>query len=59
MLGIKLLVNGKLANKISIKVNKASKKAGQEISKIKGNLVIEDIIIKNIPIEKKSKKKEN
>ena len=58
-MGIKLLANGKLANKINIKVNKASKRATQEISKIKGNLVIEDLNIKNIPIEKKSKKKEN
>ena len=57
--GIKLLANGKLANKINIKVNKASKKATQEISKIKGNLVIEHLNIKNIPLEKKSKKKEN
>ena len=35
-LGVKLLANGKLSHSVTIKVDKASKKASESISKIKG-----------------------
>ena len=57
-LGIKLLANGKLSHKITIKVNKASKNATDGLSKIKGKLILEDLKAKDAPKEHKSKKKE-
>ena len=40
-LGIKLLANGELSHSITIKVDKASKKASESISKNKGKLILE------------------
>ena len=57
-LGIKLLANGKLTHNITIKVNKASKKASDELSKIKGKLVIEELKVVNLQKENNTKKKE-
>ena len=57
-LGVKLLANGKLAHKITIKVNKASKKAKDELSKIKGNLILEDSKTKDALKEQQTNKKE-
>ncbi len=57
-IGIKLLANGKLNHSIIIKVNKASKKAADNISKIKGKLIFETTKEKTIEKDKKSKKKE-
>ncbi len=57
-LGVKLLANGKLAHKVTIKVNKASKKATDEISKIKGSLILEDSKAKDAIKDKQSNKKE-
>jgi large subunit ribosomal protein L15 len=57
-LGIKLLANGKLSHSITIKVNKASKKAADNISKNKGKLILEIAKEKISPQDKKPKKKE-
>ncbi len=57
-LGIKLLANGKLSHSITIKVNKASKKAADNISKNKGKLILEMAKEKIIQQDKKPKKKE-
>ena len=57
-LGIKLLANGELSHKITIKVNKASKKATDSISKIKGNLILESDKVKTILKNKKTKEQE-
>ena len=57
-LGIKLLANGKLSHSITIKVNKASKKAADNISKNKGKLILEIAKEKIIQQDKKPKKKE-
>ena len=58
-IGIKLLGNGKISHKITIRVNKASKKATDELSKIKGKLILESIKDANDLKEKSSKKKES
>ncbi|MEC8099612.1 MAG: 50S ribosomal protein L15 [Pseudomonadota bacterium] len=55
--GVKLLADGKLKHKVTIKVNRASKKAKEEIAKIKGKLILEDIMVKKLPKEKNSIKK--
>ena len=55
---IKLLAKGKLTHNITIKVNKASKKASDELSKIKGKLVIEELKAINLQKENNTKKKE-
>ena len=55
---IKLLAKGKLTHNITIKVNKASKKASDELSKIKGKLVIEELKVINLQKENNTKKKE-
>ena len=57
-LGIKLLANGKLSHSITIKVNKASKKAADSISKTKGKLIIEVATEKAVKENKKPNKKE-
>ena len=57
-LGIKLLANGKLNHSITIKVDKASKKAADNISKIKGKLIFEVAKEKTIQKNKNSKKQE-
>ncbi len=57
-LGIKLLANGELSHSITIKVNKASKKAADNISKNKGKLIVESIKEKITQQDKSSKKKE-
>ena len=57
-LGIKLLANGKLSHSITIKVNKASKKAADNISKNKGKLILEIAKEKITQQDKKPKKKE-
>ena len=55
-IGIKLLANGKLNHSITIKVDKASKKAVDNISKIKGKLIFEVAKEKTIQKNKNSKK---
>ena len=57
-LGIKLLANGKLSHSVTIKVNKASKKAADNISKNKGKLILEIAKEKITQQDKKTKKKE-
>ena len=57
-IGIKLLANGKLNHSITIKVDKASKKAADSISKIKGKLIFEVAKEKNYSKNKNSKKQE-
>jgi len=57
-LGVKLLANGKLTQKITIKVNKASKQATEQLSKINGVLILEDKKEKDSSIKQKPKKKE-
>ncbi len=57
-IGIKLLANGKLNHSITIKVDKASKKAVDNISKIKGKLIFEVAKEKTIQKNKNSKKQE-
>ena len=57
-IGVKLLANGKLSHKITIKVNKASKKATELLAKIKGNLILEDLKEKNDLNKQQPKKKE-
>ena len=57
-LGIKLLANGELSHSITIKVNKASKKAADTISKNKGKLILETAKEKINQQDKKTKKKE-
>ena len=57
-IGIKLLANGKLNHSITIKVDKASKKAVDNISKIKGKLIFEVAKEKTIEKNKNSKKQE-
>ena len=57
-IGIKLLANGKLNHSITIKVDKASKKAADNISKIKGKLIFEVAKEKTIQKNKNSKKQE-
>ncbi len=54
-LGIKLLANGKLSHSITIKVDKASKKASESISKSKGKLILE--VSEKKPDQKKQKPK--
>ena len=54
-LGIKLLANGKLSHSITIKVDKASKKASESISKNKGKLILE--ILEEKPGQQKQKPK--
>ncbi|MEC6997059.1 MAG: 50S ribosomal protein L15 [Pseudomonadota bacterium] len=58
-IGVKLLGNGKISHKITIRVNKVSKKATDELSKIKGKLILESIKDANDLKEKSSKKKES
>ena len=58
-IGIKLLGNGKISHKITIRVNKVSKKASDELSKIDGKLILEGIKEVNNLKEKSSKKKES
>ena len=57
-LAVKLLANGKLDRAITIKVNKASKKAADSISKTKGKLIIEVAKEKAVKENKKPNKKE-
>ena len=57
-LGIKLLANGELSHSIIIKVNKASKKASDSISKNKGKLILESVKEKITQQHKSPKKKE-
>ncbi|MBF97157.1 MAG: 50S ribosomal protein L15 [Pelagibacterales bacterium] len=57
-LGVKLLANGKLTQKITIKVNKASKQAKEQLSKINGILILEDKKEKDSAIKQEPKKKE-
>ena len=57
-LAVKLLANGKLDQSITIKVNKASKKAADSISKTKGKLIIEVATEKAVKENKKPNKKE-
>ena len=57
-LRVKLLGNGKLTHSITIKVNKASKKATDQLAKIKANLILEDMIKKSDLENKKPKKQE-
>ena len=57
-LGIKLLANGKLNHSITIKVNKASKNAVDNISKIKGKLILDLPEEKTIQKNQKPKKQE-
>ena len=57
-LGIKLLANGELSHSITIKVNKASKKAADSISKNKGKLILESVKEKITQQDKSPKKKE-
>ena len=57
-IGIKLLAKGKLNHSITIKVDKASKKAADNISKIKGKLIFEVAKEKTIQKNKNSKKQE-
>ena len=58
-IGVKLLGNGKISHKITIRVNKVSKKASDELSKIDGKLILEGIKEVNNLKEKSSKKKES
>ena len=57
-LGVKLLANGKLSQSVTIKVDKASKKASESISKIKGKLILEVTKEKNIKKDDKQKSQE-
>ena len=57
-IGIKLLANGKLSHKIIIKVNKASKKATEQLSKINGKLILEVTTEKDDHEKQQTKKKE-
>ena len=57
-LGVKLLANGKLSQSVTIKVDKASKKASESISKIKGKLILEVTKEKNIKKDEKQKNQE-
>ena len=57
-LGIKLLANGELSHSITIKVDKASKKASESISKNKGKLILEISEEKSGQQKQKSKKQE-
>ena len=57
-LGIKLLANGELSHSITIKVDKASKKATESISKNKGKLILEISEEKSGQQKQKSKKQE-
>ena len=57
-LGVKLLAKGKLKHSVTIKVDKASKKASENISKIKGKLILEVVKEKNIKKGEKPKKQE-
>ncbi len=61
--GIKLLAKGKLLQSITITVNKASQKATEEISKIKGKLILQNIKVKtekkNDNIDNTDQKKDN
>ena len=57
-LGVKLLAKGKLNHSVTIKVDKASKKASENISKIKGKLILEVVKEKNIKKGEKPKKQE-
>ena len=54
--GVKLLAKGKLNHKVTIKVNKVSKKASEMIDKIKGSLLLEDFKKTNKKQEKKKTK---
>ena len=57
-LGIKLLANGELSHSITIKVDKASKKASESISKNKGKLILEFSEEKQGQQKQKHKKQE-
>ena len=57
-LGIKLLANGELSHSITIKVDKASKKASESISKSKGKLILEVSEKKSDQKKQKPKKQE-
>ena len=57
-IGIKLLANGKLSHKIVIKVNKASKKATEQLSKINGKLILVVTTEKDDHKKQQTKKKE-
>ena len=57
-LGIKLLANGELSHSITIKVDKASKKASESISKNKGKLILENSEEKAGQQKQKPKKQE-
>ncbi len=57
--GVKLLSNGEISHKIIIRVNKVSKKASEELSKIKGKLILETVKEASNLKEKSSKKKES
>ena len=57
-LGVKLLANGKLSQSVTIKVDKASKKASESISKIKGKLILKVTKEKNIKKDEKQKNQE-
>jgi large subunit ribosomal protein L15 len=57
-LGIKLLANGELSHSITIKVDKASKKASESISKNKGKLILEFSEEKQGQQKQKPKKQE-
>ena len=57
-LAVKLLASGKLENSITIRVNKASKKAQESISKSKGKLIFEVAKEKIVKENKKPNKKE-
>ena len=57
-LGIKLLANGELSHSITIKVDKASKKASESISKNKGKLILEILEEKAGQRKQKPKKQE-
>ena len=58
-LDVKLLANGKINHSITIKVTKASKKAAESLSKIKGKLILEVAKEKTVKQNKKSNKKES
>jgi len=55
--GVKLLAKGKLDHKITIKVNKASKKALELVAKIKGNILLEAFKKKESQKDNKMKEK--
>ena len=57
-LGVKLLANGKLSQSVTIKVDKASKKASESISEIKGKLILEVTKEKNVKKDEKQKNQE-